>query len=92
MVESVVGETQKLIQNLKNNNSGNLKLKNGRLYVEGPNTYTTITGTTFGNEAVKGNEGNELRRAKNATNHTGNIYVQNGRIYANGYGKITLVD
>lgn len=92
MSESVVGETHVLIQNLKNNNNGNLKLKNGRLFVDGPDTYTTITGTTFGNEAVKGNEAQELRRAKNARSLTANLTVANGQIRATGHGSVTLID
>jgi len=93
--ESKSNETAKAIQGLKNNRTGQIKLKNGRIAVDtGTNThYTTlIAEEAEGNEAVAGNENRELKKAKDAESHTGSIYIQNGNIYASGYGTITLID
>lgn len=91
MPESVVGQAYNTIKNLKNGNDGDLQLKNGRLYLTGAATYTTIGTVDYYPEAVRDNNSEPLRRAKNTTG-TGNLYLNNGYIYASGLGQITLVD
>lgn len=96
MTESKQGESHTAINQLKNNRSGNLKLKNGRLAIDtGTNTYyTTAVGSqTFGNEAVGGDETEELRKAESHPSATGDLYLSNGYLYlTNATGKVTLVD
>ncbi|MDY6774016.1 MAG: hypothetical protein SVS85_02350 [Candidatus Nanohaloarchaea archaeon] len=96
MGESVTSEESQAIYKLKNNRSGNLKLKNGRLAVDtGTDTYyTTIVGDQdFGNEAVGGDEEDQLRKAESHPTATGDLYLSNGYLYLTNYtGKVTLVD
>lgn len=95
MPETYRNKAQVAIGQLKNNRTGNLKLKNGRLAVDtGTNVYyTTVDGGTAETEAIVGQVSEDLRRAKNASTHTGNLYLSGGKLYATGYiGTITLID
>lgn len=96
MSENIVNNVKDAIGTLKNNRTGSLKLKNGRLAIDtGTDThYTEIIGDNQAeneNEAIAGDNQHGVNKAKNATDHTGDLYAENGNLYAEGYGQITLV-
>lgn len=91
MGEEFVNHPQNAINQLKNNTSGNISVKNGRLYNGGASQYTTIGTRSFDPEEVIGNEDMPIREVKNGA-MTGNLKVNNGNIYVDGYGTVTLVE
>jgi hypothetical protein len=90
MAEQVVNPSQSTLQAFKNGNDGDLQVKNGRLYLNGPNTYTTLGTNTFAGEQVRGNQTIPLRECLNFSG-TADLTLKNGNIYATGYGTVTLV-
>lgn len=95
MADSIENDAQTAIADLKNNRSGNLELKNGQVAIDtGTNVYyTTIVGTvTFGDEAVRNDDQDELKYAESHPNATGDLYVNNGNLYlTNETGQVKLI-
>lgn len=95
MAESFRGENHNAVFSLRNNRSGELKLKNGRLAIDtGTSTYYTTLVGNYQEEAMAGDEDEVLRYAASPySTATGSLYLSNGYIYlTNATGQVTLID
>jgi hypothetical protein len=91
MPESVASDTFNALNRVKTNATGNISIKNGKVYNDGESRYTTI-GDPGGptNEAIRDQDSLSLTQAKNF-NGTADLTVSNGNLRATGYGSITLI-
>lgn len=90
MAEQIVNPAQSTLQAFKNGNDGDLQVKNGRLYLNTANTYTTLGTDTLSPEQARGKQTIPLKRCKSFTG-TADLTLNSGNIYATGYGTVTLV-